>query len=370
MSATVAERAAAAAATAASRERAGPDIEEAEAAWKEAMSSAGRANAGGGSGRGRAAHQSRIGGPGAQRAASGRKGPRPGGSSASGKAARSIEQCKDGAKGGRGPREAKPAAAALWEAAGDAMAWEASMRDHSAWMERSRGWAARAEAHDAVGRAAEGLGRAIDAQGRVDADAMWRMVGMLRDAAHAWERVGEAFRRSRKLSRAGAKKQGRAARAYMRAANREYGAVALDRSVHLYNYAIAASELSISAFEGSIALMQDAVKIAESEDRWSAAGYIWDIEHDAPSSVKAGAREDAMQARALSAAMKERVKRTARLAAEMQKLAEAAAKRSAARAEAANRQADPGAQKAASAWKKAMAAANRARRRKRAGGGR
>ena len=207
------------------------------------------------------------------------------------------------------------------------------------------GWAARVEAHDAVGRAAEGLGRSIDGQGRVDADAMAQMVGMLKHAADAWSRAGNAFIRARKLSEAGAKKQRRAARAYMRAANLECRAVALDRTVHLYNYTLAAAELATGASRGSIALMHDAVKIAEGMDRWSSAGYIWDTEHDALSSMKAGAQEDARRASARSVAMGERAKRTARLVAEMQKMAEAAAERSAARAEAAHIQAE-------AAWKR------------------
>ena len=379
MTATVAERAAAAAADAASRERAGPDIEEAEAAWKGAMSSAGMADAGKGSRRGRAARGAggrRIkvasGGSGAQGAAAWQEGPRPRqcGPPASGKAAGAIERREGGAKSGHGSGGAETTAAAVWEAAGDAMAWAASMHDHSAWTERSMGWAARAEAHDAVGRAAEGLGRAIDGQGRVDADAMGQMAGMLRHAADAWGRAADAFVRTRKLSEAGAKKEWRAARAYMRAANQEYRVGALERTIHLYNYALAAAELATGAFRGSIALLKDAAKVADGADRWSAAGYTWDIECDAPSSLKAGAREDARRAGARSAAMGGRAKRTARLVAEMQKMAEAAARRSAARAEAAHMQADLDVQKAAAAWKRAMAAGNTAGQRKRAGRGR
>lgn len=251
MSAAVAERASGAAAGAAAREQAGPDMKEAEAAWKEAMSSAGMADAGGGSRRGRGI-KAALDGSCTEEAAAGREGPRPraGGHPASGKVAGAIEWREGCAERGHGSGGAESTAAALWEAAGDAMEWAASMHDHSAWTERGMGWAAMAEAHDAVGRAAEGLGRSIDGQGRVDADAMAQMVGMLKHAADAWSRAGDAFIRARKLSEAGAKKQRRAARAYMRAANLECRAGALDRTVHLYNYTLAAAELATGAFRG------------------------------------------------------------------------------------------------------------------------
>lgn len=365
LTATVAEKAAGAAErAAASRGRAGPDEEEAVAAWKEAAASAGRADKGRGP-------ESRAEGSEVGRVAGARSRDRPAAASGRMRGAQSAggREADDGSGGRLGMGGAKPAAAALWEAAADAMAWEGSIRDHAAWAKRRKGWAARREADDAMGRAAEAFGRAIDAHGKVDADAMGRAREMLMDAAKASDRAAGAFKRSADLSRAAGKKQLESAKAYRLAAEPGHDASMTERSMRSYDYALTASDLVSSAIDWAKALLVDAIKLARSSDRWSSAGYRWDGGRGALPSVQAGAREDAGQARMLSTAAEEHAGETARLSSEIRRMEAAASRRSAAWAdgEAARRQAGPDARKAAAAWRKAAASAGRAGRRKKGG---
>ena len=386
MEATVAEKAAGAAERAAeSRVRAGADEEEAAAAWEEAMSSAGRADKGGGAGR-RAADKAgggRIAGARRPvRAAAAATGRMRGAQSEGGRIAEGGSR-EPGARGGAagpggdlridrrgsGVGGASPAAAALWEAAADAMMWEASIRDHAAWAKRRKGWAARSEADDAIGRVAEAFGRSIDAQGRVDAEAMGRVVGMLKDAAKASDLAAGAFMRSADLSKAAGKKQLQAAKACRVAADPERDASMTELSMRSYDYARTATDLGSSAIGWAKALLLDYIRLEGSSGLWSSAGYRWDSGRGALPSVQAGAREDAGPERMLQAAAEGQAEETARLSSEIRKMSAGAFKRSAAWAdgEAARGQADPDVQRAAAAWRKAAASAGRAGRRKKGG---
>ena len=65
-------------------------------------------------------------------------------------------------------------ASGVWNAAGDAWMWAASIRVHAARTEYRRACEANADADDALGLVAASCGRVVDGNGMVDAAAMGR----------------------------------------------------------------------------------------------------------------------------------------------------------------------------------------------------
>lgn len=286
---------------------------------------------------------------------------------------------------GGGSRPAAPpppstAAAALWEAAGDALAWTASMRGHAAWTEGARGWEDRIEADEAVKEAALECGDAIDAKDGVDGDAMARALGTMGRVRSTLARAAEAFGRSSRLHRESEAGQAGAALAYARAGLPMRAEAADRRAAESHRHAQAAARLATGALGGAKALARNAGRMeartaALSESAWRKR--VGDL--DELSLIQADMWDDARQAGAQSAEMARRSEDAGRLAAEVQRMAGDAAERSSARAEdeaAGSRGGDPGMQDAAEAWRSAAAEAKRTaeemqdRQRQSAGGGR
>lgn len=292
------------------------------------------------------------------------------GEAARGRRRQGIKPHKGGPRrarhGGRGSRPAAGAAAAavLWEAAGDAVAWTASMREHAAWTEASRGWAYRIESDESIKRAARECGDAIDARDVVlDEDMMARAIETLRRAVPTLERAAESFGRSTGLHREAEDGQNRAADAYRRA-YLQWRAEAAGRSAKEMNrHAQTAAKLMSGMLGGSKELECEAARMERHAAAISKAGrHSQGRNMDELSSIQADLWDNALMARAESAELARRSAEIGRLTAEVRGMAEATAKRSAARAgrEAArSRDGGPDMQEAAAAWKRAMEDAKR-----------
>ena len=263
--------------------------------------------------------------------------------------------------GGAGTAE-DAAAAAMWRAAADAMAWTASMCDHAAWTERQRGWADKSEADEALKRAAGECGDAIDAGGGVDADAAARAVGALRIAADAAARAAGAFGRSSGRHREAESEQNLAAAAYERAADRRSGGAVRERAAQSDAHAQDAERLASDARGAARALARNAGRLEACAAAWPTFGRKRVGDHDELASMQADMHDDARQACPHSAAMERRAADAGRLAAEVRGMAAAAAGQSAAKAEeVASKRGLRGTRvkRAAAAWKRAAAAASR-----------
>lgn len=226
---------------------------------------------------------------------------------------------------------ADAAAAALWEAAGDAMAWKASIHGHAAWTARRRGWAAKAESDNAVGRAAEAAGRAVDAQGRMDVEALERAAGMLREAAKMLARASRAFARSSRLHKRTGAAQKRASRAYGRGADPAHAKEARRWAAGSRGDAQTAASHAAGMRRAARTRARDAAELDATAARWSAAGgNALIVGAESLPSVQADVLEGARQARAESDSMEGRMEKLERDAADIRRLAAETVRRSAA----------------------------------------
>lgn len=263
--------------------------------------------------------------------------------------------------GGAGPEE-DAAAAAMWTAAADAMAWTASMREHDSWAELKGAWATKAEAVDAMRAGSEECGRAVDAQGAVDAGALGRAAEALRHAAAAIGRAAEAFDRSSDLCKAAGAEQRRAGSAYAQALNPGRTVDLYSMAIMSYDRAVKTDRMASNARGTAAGLAHEADEMAALAAKWEDAGGRWHGDRGGLAAVQADLWEEAKEIRAGSEEMKRNAAEAERLAARMRDAAARMAERSAARAAAVARDdpAGPDAQEAAEAWRKAMSEAHAA----------
>ena len=263
--------------------------------------------------------------------------------------------------------EAKPspAAAASWAAASVAREWLAAIRLHASCVAHSAACLADVEADEAVMQATADARRALDAQGGVDAAAIERAAAAIVRASDATRRAAKSYRRSSKLEGAAASETMRACRACRRAADEEHAGNLRDRVKMSRKNALDAARQADAADKRADGLMRDADRMAACAAVAAAAG----------GSIKEGLRElslsmadlweDAKRNRLDSAAAAGKAAEAERLAVKARRLATSAANMAADDAAAAVAAAsdgadDPNAERASAAWRRAMAAANRA----------
>ena len=276
---------------------------------------------------------------------------------------RRIERHKGAAYGpqGMGDGERPDAAAILWNAAADAMAWAAFIREHASWAELRGAWAAKSEAVDAMRIGTEECGRIVDAQGTVDAAAVGRASEAMRHAAATVGRAGEAFGRSSDLCMAAGAGQRRAGEAYALASNPECGADMCGMAARSYNRSVGAAEMAANARGIAAGLAQEAGEMDSLAASWKESGRAWRGDRGGLAAVQADMWEDAKEMRANAAEMQRSAERAEQATARMRAVAAREAERSASLAAAAVRAgAGPGAQEAEAAWRRAMAEAHRA----------
>ena len=122
--------------------------------------------------------------------------------------------------------DAPVAAAAVWKAAANALAWAASMRGMAARTEQRKAWESGASAARSAMRAAEASRGDVRARNRIDAAAIGRMSTEFSAAAEAAAQAAAAHGRTARLGRTEADDYERAAEAYARAATVERERVA------------------------------------------------------------------------------------------------------------------------------------------------
>lgn len=252
-------------------------------------------------------------------------------------------------------------AAVLWKAAADAMAWRASIRDHAARRERKKARAAMAEADGELSRAAEACGRVVDAQDRVDTEALGRAMAATKVAAEMLSLAFKALARSSRLHRKAGAGLKRASKAYGRAADPKRVADVRKRAARAYADGRVSAGIAASVRRDAKTIARDAGRVEACMAEWaSAAGG-----EDARPSVGAEMRKLARPMGTESDGIEENLEEAVRTAAEVRKVFAESARRSAAgAAKAVSEQGDdsggPDVQRAEAAWRKALAAANRA----------
>ena len=252
------------------------------------------------------------------------------------------------------------AADALWNAAADAMAWSAAMREHASWIELKKAWAAKGEAVDAIRSGTEECGRVVDENGVVDADAVGRAAEAMRHASAAVGRAAEAFERAADLCRAAAAGQRRAAKMYMRASNMECGANVHMMAERSHGRAESSARMVDNARGLEAALAQEAGGMEVLAAEWGASGKEWHGDRSRLATIQADMWEDAKEMCAGSAEMARAAGHAEQMTARMRDVAARAAEASAARAAAIMRAGvGQAGQEAAAAWRNAMAEANR-----------
>lgn len=259
---------------------------------------------------------------------------------------------------------ASPAAAAalLWKAAGDAMAWKASIREHAARTERRKAWETKAEADDVMRRMAAACGRAADAQGRMDPEVLWQVAAAMREAGEILARASKSFTLASELHEKAGAGQKRASKACKLAADPARTADMQKWAASSYVHARTAANRAAEALGGAGKFAQHARRSEDAARRASADGGLRVDDMGALSSIQAEVWESARQERIESAAMKERTGEEERVAAEARRLSAEIARQSAAsaaRVAAEYGRDDPGVERAVSAWRKAVSAANR-----------
>ena len=245
----------------------------------------------------------------------------------------------------------------MWRAAADARMWAAIIREHAASAARVRGWDAKVESDNATKRAAEAGQRIVDAQGRTDSGAMRRNAKELWSASASMKAAAAEFALASGLGEAAGAEMGRAARAYERAGEPEYGRATRGRAERALKHAAIAAKRSGGASRGALALAEGARRVDAVADRWDAGELELAGEPAALAAIQAEMWEDAKQERTRSTAMAGRAKEAERMAAGMRRMAAEAAERTAPAA-AACEDAGPGMREAAAAWRRAMKAAN------------
>lgn len=263
---------------------------------------------------------------------------------------------------GRAGDAAPVAVAAIWRAAADALAWTASMRDHTARTERRKAWAARSEAAAAMGRVAEECAAAIDADGGADAAAaMSRAVETERGAAAQMRLAAEAFRRSSRHHSGAKADQDQAAQAYERAAEHRRSRTMGERAERSQANVLRAGEMASGARAAAKALARNAGRLEAIAAALPRRGHRQAEDGDELASLRADMLDDAGRASRQSSAMEKQAVDAERLAAEVRGLAAAAAEHSMTIAAVASEQGlrDPQAKEAAAALRGAAASAGR-----------
>ena len=261
--------------------------------------------------------------------------------------------------------DASAPAAVLWKAAGDAIAWKASIRNHVARKDRIRAFEAKAEADEAMRRAAEACVRAVDADGRLDTEALGRVTATMREAGEIQSRASKVLARSSRLHRKASAGLKRASVAYKRAVDPKYAAEVRDLAARLNAYALAMAGRAADMRRDARKLVRDAGRAGACMAEWtSAGGDRLAGDADAMSSFGAAMRELARPAGAESNGITEEMKQAEREASEVRKMSAEMAVQSS--ASAANVRPEcggrggPDVQRAEAAWRKALAAAKRA----------
>lgn len=255
---------------------------------------------------------------------------------------------------------ATTAATVLWKAAADAIVWRASIRDHAARRELKKAWVAMAEAEGELRLAAEACGRAVDAQGRRDSKARGRAMAATRVAADMLLLAVKALARSSRLYRKAGAGLKRASRAYGRAAEPKHAAGMRERAARAHAHGRVSAGIAANVRRHARKLVRSADRVDAGEAELPLAGGADMLSSvDADMRVSAG-RAGGAESNGTGADLEEAV----RAAYEVQKVCAEAAKLSA--AEAARAVSDcgdgggPDVKKAEAAWRKAVAAANRA----------
>lgn len=262
--------------------------------------------------------------------------------------------------GGSTGMDGTTAAGALWNAAADAMAWSASMREHASWTETKRAWATKGEAVDAIRAGTEECGRVVDGSGVVDAAAVGRAAEAMRHASAAVGRAAGAFARSGELCRAAAARQRRAAKMYARASNMESGARVHMMAERSLGRAESSAKMVANARGLEEALAEESAVMGRLAAEWGASGKVWSGDRARMATIQADMWEDAKEMCAGSAEMARMTDNAEQLTARLRDAAARAAEASAACAAALVRAGvGPGEQEAAAAWRNAMAEANR-----------
>lgn len=262
-------------------------------------------------------------------------------------------------------RAGSAAAALLWEAAADAMAWTAAIHDHAAWVEARKAWAAKAEADDAMKRAAEACRRVADARGTLDVASLRQVGDAMGRVADLQVRVSKAFARSSKLGKAVWAELRWASRAYGRAGDAAYSATVSERAVRPRKDSRDASRRAASALAVSESLARDAGRLAAAASGYASPEIAWPGGRTELSSIQADMWENARQARAESAAVLRKMDATGPAMVRLRRITASAAELSATKAtEAARGQDGPDVQRAAAAWRRAASRAHRAEERR------
>ena len=250
------------------------------------------------------------------------------------------------------------AEAAVWKAAGDARAWAAAIREHTAWTASVQGWSARIEADVAKRLVVEAMGKAARAKGPAGAKALGRAAEAMDIIVARTERAAKLVGRSSRFDRAAAAQHRRAARAYGRAAERGLSRQAARQAAASGRRAKAAARQSADLDRVAVEFGPFANTLAMAAVMPDAAESLRDSGAESASLLSgmlAAAGQECEESKAVVARAKKGERKTARAR-------EAAARQSAAAAADAKAPAGsgPGARAAAAALKKAAAAADRA----------
>lgn len=256
------------------------------------------------------------------------------------------------------------ATAVLWAAAGDAMAWKASIREHAARRERKKARDSVAESYGELGRVVDAYEQAADGRGRADTEVLGRALSTTRVAAEMQSLASKALARSSRLHRKAGAGLKRASMAYKRAAEPRRAADMRERAARAYANARASAGIAARVRRDARGIMQSADRMDAGEAEWPPAGG-GGMAGDAgvPSPAAADMRESAGRAHTGSNGTEKKLEDAVRAAAEMRKVSAEAARRSAENAAKAVAECvggGPDMQRAVDAWAKAMAAANRA----------
>ncbi len=251
----------------------------------------------------------------------------------------------------------KDAAAVAWRGAGDARAWAATIREHTAWSASVDGWAARAEAGGEMKTVAEAASEAAAAGGRERAKAAGRAAEAAGRVGALLRRASRSYVRASRYNKAAVSQLRRAARLYRRGASRGQARDVSERAKMSSEYAETASKQASDMARGAKTVRPIADALAAAAAAPEAGGGS-----GADASGLSRLRAELLDAVGqIYKGMEEKVERAReieRLTATAREMTEAAAKRSAAMAALAG--SEPEAEKAVSAWMNAMESASRA----------
>ena len=222
------------------------------------------------------------------------------------------------------------------------------------------GCEANADADDALGLVAAAGVRVVDGNGMVDAAAMGRAADAMGKASASFKVVSGAFGRSSKLCEEAAADGDRAAAMYDRGGSAKYAARSRDRAAKSRRHAENAARVSRASGEGERALAEDSAKMSAAAAAWARdKGRRWGGDRAELAGAYRAMRSDSMRERVRSAEMLSHAADTERLSMRVRDMAADAARHMAEIA-ADGSDSGPEVQDAMSAWRVAVAAANRA----------